>query len=186
MPMTEVPTGPPRYPRTPRPLTPSPLTAAATMNDRGGEGVEDMGDGGSFAPPSPRNSLPSPCPIPVAARVSPSRGSPSLRSGSKRGQGVGAREASASFRNLEGGLGSGFPVVQLPFRLLSSRISEGEGRGKRAVQTSGSCPLIYAAVKRPAREGWRSRSVRCHTIAKGDGTSRDESHRLGRRHSISS
>ena len=58
----------------PLPLTPSPLTAAATMKDRGGERVEDLGDGGSFAPPSPGNSVPSPCRIPVAARVSPSRG----------------------------------------------------------------------------------------------------------------
>ena len=66
----------PPHPRSGRdgPLTPSPLTVPATMKDRDGEGVEDMGDGGSFAPPSPRNSLPSPCTIPVAARLSASRG----------------------------------------------------------------------------------------------------------------
>ena len=41
------------------------------MKDRGGEGVEDMGDGGSKAPPSPRNPIPSPCGISMFAEVPP-------------------------------------------------------------------------------------------------------------------
>ena len=35
------------------PLAPSPLTAAATLKYLGGEGVEDMGDGGRKPPPIP-------------------------------------------------------------------------------------------------------------------------------------
>ena len=71
------------------PLTPSPLTAAATMKDRGGEGAEVLGDGGAKLPPSPRNSLPLP----------DSRGRESQPQQGE-GQGVGVREASALFRNL--------------------------------------------------------------------------------------
>ena len=63
------------------------------MKDLSGEGVEDMGDGGAKLPPSPRNSLPSPCTIPMATSVSPSRG---------RCKGWGFESNPPFFRNLLG------------------------------------------------------------------------------------
>ena len=77
----------------PHPLTPSPLTAAATMKDRGGEGVEDLGDGGSFAPPIPREFRPLPLPDSRCRESQPQQG---------EGEGVGVREVSAYFRTSLG------------------------------------------------------------------------------------
>jgi len=45
-------------------------TAAAAMKDRGGEGVEDMGDGGSFAPHPPGIPSPPPARFPCPRQVS--------------------------------------------------------------------------------------------------------------------
>ena len=59
------------------------------MKDRGGEGVEDMGDGGSFAPPIPPQEF---HPLPLLD----SRGFESQPQQGE-GQGVGVREASAFF-----------------------------------------------------------------------------------------
>ena len=71
------------------PLTPSPLTVPATMKDRGGEGVEDMGDGGSFAPPIPQEFPPLP--------LHDSRGRETQR---EQGEALGVREASTFLRLL--------------------------------------------------------------------------------------
>ena len=69
------------------------------MKDRGGEGVADMGDGGSFAPPIPQEFPPLP--------LRDSRG----REGQpKQGEALGVQEASASFRNLRGHV-VGLPTI---------------------------------------------------------------------------
>ena len=61
------------------------------MKYRGGEGVEDMGDGGSFAPPIPQESPPLP--------LRDSRGREN-QSEQGEGKGVGVPEESAFFSNL--------------------------------------------------------------------------------------
>ena len=61
------------------------------MKDRGEEGVEVMGDGGSFAPPIPQEFPPLPLRDSRGRESQPEKG---------EGQGVGVQEASAFFRNL--------------------------------------------------------------------------------------
>ena len=77
----------------PHPLTPSPLTAAATMADCGGEGVEDMGDGGSGAPPFPQESPPLPLRDSRDRERQPMQG---------EGDGEGVRDLSACLSNVLG------------------------------------------------------------------------------------
>jgi len=67
----------------PHPLTPSPPRSFMVETPVSGEGVGDMGDGGSFAPPSPRNFLPSPCRFPWLRESTPAGGG--ARGGGSRG-----------------------------------------------------------------------------------------------------
>ena len=54
------------------------------MKDRGGEGVEDLEDGGSKAPPILQEALPLPLPDSRDRESQPKQGAPPLRCGVRR------------------------------------------------------------------------------------------------------